>query len=415
MPDQPGVHILSQTALLKTLPGEELERLLTKLKRVEVAPGEYLFREAEPGNYLYVILAGQIEVIKSAGLPGERLLNVLQPGDFLGEMSLFFQGGLRSASARARTALRLLEMGREHFDDLLARYPTLSYELVRVLSQRIQANESAAVRDLLEKNQQLTLAYEQLQAAQAELVEKEKLERELQLARQIQKSVLPNSLPQITGYDFGAIMEPARAVGGDFYDFIPLSKKRLGVVVGDVTDKGMPAAIFMAQTYALLHAEAGRSASPRLALQRVNKFLLDMNASGLFATILYGILEPAERSFTYARAGHELPLSYSPVNGISAPPRQAGQPVGILPNPQLDEQTLKLERESVLLLYTDGVTDAVDPGGGRLGGARLASVFQDVVHLPAQGICDHIFQKIQEHQVGGQQFDDVTLVAMRVD
>ena len=151
-----------------------------------------------------------------------------------------------------------------------------------------------------------------LKAAQAQIIEKEKLEQELRTARRIQQSILPMELPRLPGYDFGATILSARTVGGDLYDFIPLGEGRLGIAVGDVSDKSVPAAIFMALTRSLLRAEATRSVvrppSPRQALQRVNKLLLDMNDAGMFVTLLYGILDGPRRTFSYPRAGHELPL-----------------------------------------------------------------------------------------------------------
>src|SRR3712207_3101439 len=144
------------------------------------------------------------------------------------------------------------------------------------------------------------------EAAQQQIIEKQRLEHELQLAYEIQTSILPRVLPQLQGYDFGATMVPARVVGGDFFEFVELGDDRVGIAVGDVTDKGMPAAIFMAQTHALLRAEAVRSAAPHEVLRCVNRHVVEMNAAGLFVTMLYGVLDRASASFSYARAGHEL-------------------------------------------------------------------------------------------------------------
>ncbi len=134
--------------------------------------------------------------------------------------------------------------------------------MVREMSTRLTNSQSQAIQVLQQKNRQLQEAYDELKAAQEQIVEKEKLERELQLAREIQLSILPRTLPQIGGYDLGALCEPARAVGGDFYDIFLLDQDRLGVVIGDVTDKGVPAAIYMAQTRALIRAKAAADLSP---------------------------------------------------------------------------------------------------------------------------------------------------------
>src|SRR5207302_6921336 len=133
--------------------------------------------------------------------------------------------------------------------------------------------ENRTIRDLQEKNLQLTQAYERLKLAQAQLIEKEKIEKELEVARGIQESMVPRKLPQLPGFDFGARMLPARAVGGDFFDFIPLNDGALGIVIGDVSDKGVPAALFMALTSNLLRAEAQRGSSVSDALLHVHRQL----------------------------------------------------------------------------------------------------------------------------------------------
>jgi phosphoserine phosphatase RsbU/P len=157
-----------------------------------------------------------------------------------------------------------------------------------VHSQRPRLNESenVTIRDLQEKNRQLAQAYEELKAAQARLIEKEKLEAEMKIARQIQRSILPKPRPQVSGLDFGMRIEPMESVGGDFFDFIVPDNERNGLLMGDVSDHGVPAAIFMALTYSLLRVEALRDQSPGKSLRTVNQHLLDMNASGMYVTIM---------------------------------------------------------------------------------------------------------------------------------
>jgi serine phosphatase RsbU (regulator of sigma subunit) len=328
-------------------------------------------------------------------------------------MSLFALDGVRTASVRTTGPSFLLELRRADFDRLLKRHPTLANEIVRVLGERLNSHENQAIRELTEINLRLRDAYESLKAAQAELVEKEKLEHELALAREIQLSVLPEAPPACVGFEFAACIETARAVGGDFYDFIPLHQDRFGVVVGDVTDKGMPAAIFMAQTYALLHAEASRDALPHRALLRVNQHLLRMNARGLFATILYGILDTHARRFTYARAGHDLPILYTPEGGVSLLPKRDGQPVGILDEPALDQNSVALPPGSTLLLYTDGACDQSNPDGERFGVERLAEAFGGLARQSAGQVCKGLIQALEEHRGGAARYDDVTLVALK--
>src|SRR5262249_8822693 len=156
--------------------------------------------------------------------------------------------------------------------------------------------------------------------------------------RELQARSLPRTLPRLDGFDIGARLEPARVMSGDFFDFIPLSPATLGIVVADVCGKGVPAAFVMALTRGLIRAEAGRASSPAQALQSVNQHLLDMVGSCLFVTVLYGVLDRAGGTFTYARAGHDLPVVFDAEGAAMALDRADGLPLGLLDNPALDQQ-----------------------------------------------------------------------------
>jgi phosphoserine phosphatase RsbU/P len=404
--------LISKVPLFATLPHDEQRRLAETLRPCEIPANTVLFREGEYGDRFYIVIDGQIEIVKALGTADERLLGVRGRGEFVGEMSLFRGDGLRMASVRARGSSRLLEMTRAEFDALLHRQPTLAYEMVSVLSVRLRESEEATIRDLQEKNLQLTQAYRELQAAQAQLIEKERMERELQVARTIQESILPRSLPELAGFDFDARMVPARIVGGDCFDFIPLGPDTLGIVVGDACDKGVPAAIFMALTRSLVRAEASRARSPREALLSVNRHLLDMNDAGMFVTALYGVLHRATRTFDYARAGHDLPLVRGVGGAVLAPPHSTGQPLGLWPEMLLDEQRVVIPRGGALLLYTDGVTEAIDPQGALFGIKRLRSTVSAYRSGSAQELCDNVLQAVTAFSGGAPQEDDVTLVAV---
>jgi serine phosphatase RsbU (regulator of sigma subunit) len=406
------VPFLAQVPLFTSLPRSELEYLAATLRILDIPPRTPIFHEGEHGGHLYIVLDGQLEVVKALGTPDERLIGVRGPGEFVGEASLVNPDGQRTASVRTRAASRLWEMTRADFNALLNRQPMMAYEMVRVLSQRLNASHTNALRDLQEKNRQLTQAYEELKAAQAQIIEKEKLERELQVAHEIQMSILPRTLPHLPGFDFGARMVPARSVGGDFYDFIPLDSQAVEIVVGDVTDKGVPAAIFMAQTRALLRAEAIRTRSPRDVLQRVNHHLLEMNQQGLFVTVLCGVLDAATGKFAYARAGHELPLICAADGTLIPAAHGDGQPLGVLDDPVLDEQVVSVPPHGALLLYTDGVTESRDEQRATFGEVRLAAALRVRVGAAAQSLCDQLLEAVIAHQGTNPQYDDLTLVAV---
>jgi serine phosphatase RsbU (regulator of sigma subunit) len=337
-----------------------------------------------------------------------------EAGSFIGEMGLLNPGSRRTASVRTRTPARLLEMTRADFDALLHRQPALAYKMVRVLSMRLEQAENRTIRDLQEKNLQLTGAYERLKAAQAQLIEKEKMERELEVARGIQQSMVPRKLPHLAGFDFGARMMPARAVGGDFFDLIPLNNGTLGIVIGDVSDKGVPAALFMALTSNLLRAEARRAVSASDALRHVHQQLLEINDAGMFVTLLYGVLSGTTREFHYARAGHELPIVHDARGELIALPHLPGLPLGAADEILLDEQTVALPAGSGLLFYTDGITDALDAQGNQFGLERLRQAFLVQRNAPAQTICDTLLEMSAAYRAETPQYDDITLVAVQV-
>jgi sigma-B regulation protein RsbU (phosphoserine phosphatase) len=406
------VVLLAQVPLFTKLSLDELRHLASNLKTCQYSPGEIIFNEGDKGDHFYIVHEGQLEILKSLGSEDERVLALRNPGEFVGEMSLFRKDGLRMATARAASQTSLWVMSRQEFNDLLHRQPLLAYEMVNVLSARLTNAHNAAIKDLREKNRQLRQAYEELKAAQEQIIEKEKLEHELTLAHDIQMSILPQTLPRLPGFDFGARIETARSVGGDFYDFIPLGKDKLGLTIGDVTDKGVPAALFMTQTQALLRAEARRGGSPRQTLINVNEHLMEKNANGLFVTVLYGIMDRKKRLFSYARAGHELPIICKSSHGAELMPLHPGQPLGILDEPRLDEQTVQFSPGDLLLLYTDGLTDECNPQGASFGMERLLPLACEVSGMGAQQACDHIFRRVTKFLGGAAQYDDLTMIVI---
>jgi serine phosphatase RsbU (regulator of sigma subunit) len=403
---------LAQLPLFQNLPEAELQRLAATLEALEVEPGTMLFHEGDRGEHFYVVLDGELEVIQAHGTLEERLLAIRRPGDFVGELSLMNPDALRTAAVRAPGPARLWEMTRPDFERLVQRQPGFAYEMLRELGTRLTDAQSATIEDLKEKNRQLAEAYEALKAAQVQLIEKERLERELQVAREIQMSILPQVLPPLPGYEFGGLMVPARAVGGDFYDLIPLDDDRVGIVIGDVSDKGVPSALFMAQIHALIRAEADVDASPPQVLTRANRQLVEIGEPLLFATVLYGILHRATGSFAYARAGHEPPILVAKPDAPKVTAWGAGQPLGLLPAPLLDEQSVTIAPGGTLLLYTDGISDGRSPAGEDFGRDRVLSSAGSLYGAPGQAVCDGLWQRLSAFQRDAPQQDDVTLVAV---
>jgi len=247
----------------------------------------------------------------------------------------------------------------------------------------------------------------------AQLERLSKLEYELSLASEIQKSMLPRSIPRLEGYEFSAAMIPAKSVGGDFFDFIPLGEDLLGIAVGDVSDKGIPAALFMAMVHSLLRAEAHPGRSPKRVLRSVNRHLMDMNDKEMFVTILFGILNRVTHQFHYARAGHEAPIFFDKQGYIRRMPKANGQLLGVFDEIALDEQTIELSKGSMLLLYSDGIPEAPNRQNVNFGYDGLVRTVGQMPGSSAQEVCDELIKAVVKHQAGSLQHDDMTVVVVR--
>lgn len=407
--------ILRRVPFFSALSDEQLEHVADALTLKEFAQGEVLLEEDASGDLMFILVDGEVEVLKSMGTKSERLLGVRGPGTLLGEMSLFSEGKKHTASVRALSSIQVFLMSKTDLDDLLQRHPTLAYDMLTVLSRRLNESENLTILDLQEKNKALAQAYEELKAAQEQLVEKERLERELEVARQIQMSILPRSYPLISGYDFGATVIPMTAVGGDFYDFINLGDERVGIAIGDVTDHGVPSALLMALTVTLLRAESRRESSPRDVLLRINRHLLEMDETGMFVTLLYGILDCPSGGFTYARAGHEIPILFDARGRAIDLQHQKGQPVGLFEDPLLDEQQLELPSGAMLFLYSDGAVDAINENGVRYGLDNLCKALKKRRKADAKIICESVWKSLTAYRGGALQQDDVTMLAIRTE
>ena len=407
--------LLRKVPLFSALPANEIKYLASRLTPYQCAPGHVLFHEGSWEEEFYILLEGEVEILKSVGTSDERSLGVRKAVTLLGEMSLFNRDGYRTATVRALTALALYKMNRAEFDALLHRQPQLAYEMVSLLSKRLESSENQTIADLKEKNEKLRRAYNELKAAQKQIIEKEKLERELELSSQIQQSILPRSLPKRSGFDFGALIIPAHAVGGDFYTFLSLDKNHVGIVVGDVCDKGIPAALFMSLVYSLIRVEARNSRSPVKVLRQVNRHLLNMmNNSSMFVTLIYGILNCNNGRFHYARAAHPAPIVLDTGGTALKIPVKPGQPLGLFGNLPIDEERITIPPSGTMLLFTDGLNEVSNSEGIEFGDNDY--LFESLAsgrHKRAQRICEHLWNEIQLFGQGQAQADDFTAVVIK--
>ena len=244
----------------------------------------------------------------------------------------------------------------------------------------------------------------------AEAAERERLEQEMRVATLIQQQFLPRELPDLPQWQIAAYYGPARAVGGDFYDFIEMPGGRIGIAVGDVTDKGVPAALVMARTHSVLRAEATRSDSPGEILARANALLVPEMPARMFVTCLFAVLEPETGRIVMANAGHNLPYIRTDAGVVEL--RATGMPLGLMPGIVYEEVEGVIAPGDNVLLYSDGLVEAHDPDQQMYGFPRLrAEMTEDDA---GSELLDRLLDTL--HSFTGadwEQEDDITLVTLR--
>src|SRR3954463_3010388 len=244
---------------------------------------------------------------------------------------------------------------------------------------------------------------------EAEAATRQRFEQELEGARLIQQNFLPKELPDLPGWQIAAYYRPAREVGGDFYDVIPLPDGRVAFVVGDVTDKGVPAALVMSATRSVLRASAQRLIEPGVVLERVNEHLCPDMPEKMFVTCLYGVLDPATGHLRFANAGHDLP--YVKTAGGIVELRARGMPLGLMPGMLYEEKEAVLEPGESVLLHSDGVVEAHDPERDMFGFPRLKATMADAPG--GQELIDRVLRDLDAFTgPEAEQEDDITMVTL---
>ena len=272
---------------------------------------------------------------------------------------------------------------------------------------------------------------EAVRHGQDEAVKRERLERELETAREIQARLLPDETPLVPGFEITGTSLPSRQVGGDYFDFLQLGENRVGVAIGDVSGKGIPAALLMSNLQACLQGQVIHPSSVAETVARINDLLSNSTDSQMFATFCYGLLDFAQATFTVTNAGHNPPILCR-MNGSIEKMESGGLLIGMMPGLVYQQETVEFRPGDVLVLYTDGVTEAEGPfeiqEGGQVprseeeegevfenmfGEARLIDTIQEHAHASAMEIREAVLEAVTRHAAGVPQSDDVTLVVIK--
>ncbi len=246
-------------------------------------------------------------------------------------------------------------------------------------------------------------------------VDKGRMDQELSMARRVQTGLIPDQVPELEGWQFAASWLPAREVAGDFYDFVPSDGDGMGLVIADVTDKGMGAALFMALTRSMLRASLESSTTPAEAISKANRLICANSSSAMPVTLFYGEVHPGQNDLVYVNAGHNPPLIYRSQTKTFEELSRTGIVLGVDDSIVLEQDTARLEPGDVVVFYTDGVTDALNSEVKAFGDERLRQAVSANADGTAQEIAVGLLQAMQGFIGGAEPFDDITLmIAKRV-
>jgi serine phosphatase RsbU (regulator of sigma subunit)/putative methionine-R-sulfoxide reductase with GAF domain len=259
--------------------------------------------------------------------------------------------------------------------------------------------------------QEVSLAIQNDQLQQ-DMVLRERMEREVQLAREIQRTFLPDHLPQLPGWEMDASWQTARTVGGDFYDIFRIDESHMGIVIADVADKGMPAALYMTVTRTLIRASLKVASTPARVLEQVNNLLVPDAQNGMFVTAVFAILDIHSGELTYANAGHNLPLLVRGSDGSVTRLIKGGMALGVMENTPLHDDTIIIQPGDCLVLYTDGVTETFSPEEESFGEPRLEEVLSRAASRSPKELLASVDHALKVFRATQPLSDDITMIAV---
>lgn len=341
----------------------------------------------------FQVSRGVVERVASEGQP--RLTRDAQSDEWLGPRTSVMNLNLRSVLC-APVKLKDRVLGVVYVDNRL-RAGIFTHDDLELLSA-IAASAAVAI-----ENARL---YEVA-------VDKGRLERELQVAREVQTTLLPRQMPRLPGWEFAALWQPAREVAGDFYDFIYTEAGQLGIVIADVTDKGMPAALFMALARSTVRASLVHTPSPADGLAYANRLLCADSANSMFVTLFYAQIEPVTGDTLYVNAGHNPPLLYQAELKQWVKLSRTGMVLGVDEGQHYGQSAVQLQSGDFLFLYTDGVTEVTNAQAQEFGEERVLNVLSQNCQEEAAAIMEALAQSLRDFSGPRAPFDDITAVIVK--
>ena len=394
--------------------------------------GTRLIKQGDTGHFAYLLLSGDVSVDVETET-GPVTVAVLGPGQLVGEIAAF-AATPRTATVTAATDVSLLRLEQATIRALIAKNEDTAMTIIAELGERLQSlNGSIAamtqaahalareefkpemledIRAQADRFAHFADVFEDMASA---ITEKRQHAREMETAADIQRSFLPADVDARFNdprFDVGALMEPAKQIGGDFYDYFMIGDDTLGVAVGDVSGKGIPAAMFMSVARTVLKTIARENEAPATVLSRVNDLLAEDNAEGMFVTIAFGKLDLKTGVFEYATAGHEeacAVLSDGAVTKFDV----HGPAIGLFEAAEFGGAKIELVPGETIVFATDGVTEAFNPFGGVYGFDRFGIALREAVSLAPGPMTEALKTDVQKFASGAPQSDDITCLALR--
>ena len=393
--DRRYAGFISRLRLFSTIPYEAVEAAITDAPVRDVAAGEILLVPGQANDAIHLLVSGRLRIHLDHAESADYI--PIEEGGCFGELSII-DGQPVSAYVVADGPSRIVTISEKVVWERLVTHPGVARNLLKMLSERMRLNGDIILAQMKDK-----LALELLQ-------------KELSIAHDIQLAMLPpgNQLFQEhAGVSAYAIMEPAKNIGGDFYDAFVAAPGRLFVAIGDVSGKGVPAALFMARAITQMRMEAVRRRSATAVLEAVNRALCTGNDAGMFVTLVCGILDLETGTFTFANAGHNPPILIGENNQHEFLKVKKGLVAGIMDNSRYPAETLQLAPGQTLLLYTDGVTEAMNTADDYYSEKRLLAAIAGGNKDEPRALINAIHADIFGFAGTAPQADDITMFALR--
>ena len=270
--------------------------------------------------------------------------------------------------------------------------------------------EDAALLNVL--SDQIAIALENIELYKEKLV-KQRIEEEISVAREIQQMLLPSHLPKGNNFEISAMNIPSKKVGGDYYDFVQLDERRIGIAIGDISGKGIPGAILMSNLQAAFRASAWQYREPVKVMNKINNQIARTTSSEKYATFFYGILDTRKLTFTFTNAGHNFPI-IKKENGEYYLLREGGLIIGVQPDYKYQSTTVKLKSGDTIVFYTDGITEALNLDVEEFGEEQLINIVLNYPFRTAEELRNHIYEEMMQFTQGTSQYDDLTLIVLRI-